>query len=244
MLKKRVIPVILLEDSYIVKTINFTNPKYIGDPINAVRIFNEKEVDELIIIDINATKNKSGPDFKLINELATECFMPLTYGGGITKIEDIKNLFYTGIEKVTINHACTNNFHLIKEASKIFGSQSIIYSIDIIRKNKQYFIYDYVNKTVSEEPYSNIIEAEKNGAGELFLNIVSDDGAMSGYDIDFFKYISNKVSIPIIACGGAGSIDDIIQLFDQTDVSAAAAGSLFVYKGKHKAVLITYPKFN
>ena len=244
MLNKRVIPVLLLDDGYLVKTINFENPKYIGDPINAVRIFNTKEVDEIIIIDINSSKYKSGPDYDLINDLASECFMPLTYGGGISKIEHIKKLFYTGVEKISINQACINNFNLLSEASLIFGSQSIIYSIDIFKENNKYFIYDYINKCKFNDPIKSCINAEKCGAGELFVNTVNLDGNMSGYDVDFFSELSNKVSIPIIACGGAGSIEDINLLFDKTKVSAAAAGSFFIFKGKHKAVLISYPKIN
>ena len=244
MLSKRVIPVLLLDDGYLVKTINFDEPKYIGDPINAVRIFNEKEVDEIIIIDINSSKKKTGPDFELLNDLASECFMPLTYGGGVSKIKHIKKLFYTGVEKVTLNQACISNFDLISEASKVFGSQSIIYAVDVIKKNNQYFIYDYLNKTTLGDPMKSLIDAEKFGAGEVFVNFVNLDGTMSGYDIKFFNDLSKNISIPIIACGGAGSIDDIESLFNQTNISAAAAGSLFVFKGRHRAVLITYPNFN
>jgi cyclase len=245
MLKKRIIPVLLIEDGYLVKTKQFKNPVYLGDPINAVKIFNEKEVDEIVILDISASKEGNKPNFELIGEIASECFMPMTYGGGITDIEDIKKLFSIGIEKVCINHQCLTNFSLVQEASRIFGAQSIVVSVDI---KYNFFgkplVFNHVNHETLSDPITYLCEAEKNGAGEIFLNFLDKDGVMQGYDISYLIKVTEKIKLPIIACGGAGSLDHIKDLFGKTKIPAAAAGSMFVFTGKHKAVLITYPEFS
>lgn len=243
MVSKRIIPVLLIEDGYLVKTKQFKNPVYLGDPINAVKIFNEKEVDEIVILDISASKENKGPDFDQIAEIASECFMPLTYGGGINNIEDIHKLFFIGVEKVCINQYALRNFDLITEASRIFGSQSIVLSVDIkngfLGKQK---VYDYVKKTNSDfNPIEYIKKGEQSGAGEIFVNFVDRDSMMEGYDLVQLKKIAESTYLPIIASGGAGKLDDIKKLFSNTGVSAAAAGSMFVFTGKHRAVLITYP---
>lgn len=243
MLNKRIIPVLLIEDGYLVKTKQFKNPVYLGDPINAVKIFNEKEVDEIVILDISASKEQKKPNFELISEIASECFMPMTYGGGINDIEDIKTLFSIGIEKVCINQHCLTDFSLVQEASRIFGAQSIVVAVDI----KHNFlgkplVYDYVKKSTLNDPIAFLTEAEKNGAGEIFVNFFDRDGVMQGYDILYLIKITEKIKLPIIACGGAGNLDHIKELFSKTKVPAAAAGSMFVFTGKHKAVLITYPE--
>jgi cyclase len=243
MLNKRIIPVLLIEDGYLVKTKQFKNPVYLGDPINAVKIFNEKEVDEIVILDISASKEGKKPNLELIAEIASECFMPMTYGGGITDIEDIKRLFSIGIEKVCINQQCLNSFSLVQEASRIFGAQSIVVSVDI----KYNFLgkpllYNHVNQGTLSDPIAYLLEAEKNGAGEIFVNFLDRDGVMQGYDISFLTKVTDKIKLPIIACGGAGNLDHIKELFGKTKVPAAAAGSMFVFTGKHKAVLITYPE--
>jgi cyclase len=243
MVSKRIIPVLLLEDNYLVKTKQFKNPVYLGDPINAVKIYNEKEVDEIIIIDIKASSEKRGINFDLISEIASECFMPLAYGGGITAIEDIKKLFFIGVEKICINNKALYDFNLIAEAAAVFGNQSIVLGVDIkYNLFGKAIVYDHVKKsTLSKDPIEYINLARAAGAGEIFVNFVDKDGVMQGYDVPYLKKITDNTKLPIIASGGAGSLDDIKKVFDETNVSAAAAGSFFVFQGKHRAVLITYP---
>ena len=239
MLRHRVIPVLLLHKEGLVKTKQFKKPIYLGDPLNAINIFNDKEVDELIFLDIDATKKSQNINFDLITDIASECFMPFAYGGGINTIEDIEKLFYIGVEKVVINSAL-NNKSLIKEAVRRFGSQSIVASIDI-KDNK---IYSYITQqTLNIEIETYIKNIELLQVGEIFINSVDRDGMMSGYDITWINKISRLTNIPIIACGGAGKIKDLKELIDKTEVSAVGAGSFFVFIGIHNAVLITYPKY-
>jgi cyclase len=239
MLRHRVIPVLLLHNGGLVKTKQFSKPIYLGDPLNAINIFNDKEVDELIFLDIDATKKSQKIDFELISDIASECFMPFAYGGGISTIEEIEKLFYIGVEKVIINSALSDT-SLINEAIRRFGSQSIVASIDI--KDKK--IYSHVNKkTLDIEIETYIKNIESLQVGEIFVNSVDRDGMMEGYDIDLIQQISRLTNIPIIACGGAGKIEDLKEIIDKTDVSAVGAGSFFVFVGVHNAVLITYPKY-
>ncbi|MEN6327033.1 MAG: AglZ/HisF2 family acetamidino modification protein [Syntrophomonas sp.] len=243
MLKTRVIPCLLLKDRGLVKTVNFKHPKYVGDPINAVKIFNEKEVDELIFLDINASIKRDKPDFKMIADIASECFMPLCYGGGVRTIEDIKTIFHIGVEKVAVNTYAIENPGFVKEAADIFGSQSIIVSIDI-RKSflGKYEVFTHNgSKNTKLDPVKWAIIMQELGAGELMINSIELDGSMKGYDIELMQRVSSAVSIPVIACGGAGSINDFTQVVLNGGASAVAAGSLFVFKGKHRAVLINYP---
>lgn len=242
MLSKRIIPVLLLKDDILVKTKQFKNPVYLGDPINAVRIFNEKEVDEIIIFDIEATVKK-GINFELISDIASECFMPLAYGGGIATIEDIKKLFFIGVEKVCINTKALKDFKLIEKAASLFGNQSIVLGVDIkYNLFGKPIVYNHVKKsTLNKNPIEYINLARAAGAGEIFVNFVDNDGVMQGYNVSYLKKIIDNTKLPIIACGGAGNLDDIKKIFDETNVSAAAAGSFFVFQGKHRAVLITYP---
>jgi cyclase len=245
MLQTRVIPVLLLHNKGLVKTVKFKEPRYVGDPINAIKIFNEKEVDELIFLDIDASKKRQEPDFDLIGRFASECFMPVCYGGGIRSIEQIRRLFSLGIEKVSLNHSAYEERQLIREASEQFGAQSIIVTIDV-KKNLlgKYQIYDHVSgKTKKEDVASYAKEVANLGAGELLINSVDKDGTQKGYDTLLLKTISSMVSVPVIACGGAGSLDDFRKAKAEGGVSAAAAGSFFVFHGKHRAVLITYPKY-
>jgi cyclase len=239
MLRHRVIPVLLLHNGGLVKTKQFSKPIYLGDPLNTINIFNDKEVDELIFLDIDATKKSQKIDFELISDIASECFMPFAYGGGISTIEEIEKLFYIGVEKVIINSALSDT-SLINEAIRRFGSQSIVASIDI--KDKK--IYSHVNKkTLDIEIETYIKNIESLQVGEIFVNSVDRDGMMEGYDIDLIQQISRLTNIPIIACGGAGKIEDLKEIIDKTDVSAVGAGSFFVFVGVHNAVLITYPKY-
>lgn len=245
MLKTRVIPCLLLKGSGLVKTQKFKNPTYLGDPINIVKIFNEKEVDELILLDITATLNNAQPNLKQIAEIAGECFMPLGYGGGIRDLEDIQKILALGVEKVVINTHAVENPSFIEKASKLFGSQSIIVSIDV-KKNLfgRYEIFSHNGRQSTKlDPLRHAIHMQEMGAGELMLNSIDRDGMMQGYDIELIRKISESVSIPVIACGGAGNQNNFNEAV-KAGASAVAAGSLFVFQGKHRAVLISYPSQN
>ncbi|MFN4234152.1 MAG: AglZ/HisF2 family acetamidino modification protein [Bacteroidia bacterium] len=238
----RVIPVLLLQNSGLVKTQKFKNPKYVGDPINAVKIFNEKEVDELIFLDITATKENRKPNYKLLNEIATECFMPLCYGGGINSINDIKNVINAGVEKVSINTAAIENPEFIKEASDKFGSSTIVVSIDVKKTfwgKKTIHVYSG-SKNTGLDPIQFAIKMQEKGAGELLLNAIDRDGLMNSYDLELIEMISREVDIPVIACGGAGNLKHFKEAI-HSGASAVAAGSMFVFHGRHRAVLINYP---
>lgn len=242
MLRVRVIPVLLLKNKGLVKTVKFDQPKYIGDPINAVKIFNDKEVDELVLLDIEASKNHTKPDFERIKDIASECFMPLAYGGGITELEDIKKLFSLGVEKVIINSAALTSMDLIKSAAEIFGNQSIVISIDSTKNlwgKHQIYTHSRMKHNRSDL-IAYALEAEQSGAGEIIINSVDHDGTMKGYDLPLIQKVSTAVSVPVVACGGAGELNDFRKAVD-AGASAVAAGSFFVFHGPHKAVLINFP---
>ena len=238
----RVIPSLLLKNGTLVKTIGFKNPHYIGDPINAVRIFNEMEVDELIFLDITATVENRKPKFNIISDIANECFMPFTYGGGINCIEDIKKILGLGVEKIAINSYAIENPSFIQKISDIFGSQSIVVSIDVKKSiTGKYEIFTHCGRketNIDAEKFA--IEIEKMGAGELLLNSIDKEGTMEGYDTDLIKIISNAVKIPVIASGGAGDNNHLKQAI-RAGASAITAGSMFVYQSANRAVLINYP---
>lgn len=239
----RVIPVLLLRGQGLVKTTKFRDPKYVGDPINAVRIFNEKEVDELAILDISATAEARDPPFDLLQDIAGEAFMPMAYGGGLNSIEQIRRIFSLGFEKVIINSASFRNMGLISEAASIFGSQSIVCSVDL-KKNwlgQAELVSQSGKKRERVGLRQHLMAAEKAGAGEILVNSVDRDGTMSGYDLNIIRQVADTVSVPVIACGGAGSIDHFADAIKIGGASAVAAGSLFVFVGPHRAVLINYP---
>lgn len=243
MLRTRVIPCLLLKNNGLVKTIKFKNPSYVGDPINAVKIFNDKEVDELVFLDITASTEKKGPNFKLLSEISTECFMPLGYGGGISTLQEIEQLFNLGIEKVILNSNAFSKPELLKQAIAIFGSQSIVASMDVrknwlTKKQTVYTLGGHHNTKINPLEYAK--QMEDIGVGELIVNSIDQDGTMDGYDYGLIKNISESVKIPIVALGGAGSIEDL-QKAKAAGASALSAGSLFVYQKPHRAVLITYP---
>jgi len=244
MLKSRIIPCLLLDENYLVKTIKFKDPKYIGDPINAVRIFNEKKVDELMIFDIGATRNQSLPNYDLIKKIAFQCRMPLCYGGGVKTLKQFIKIISLGVEKVSICTSAVNNNNLIKEASDYLGSQSVVVCVDI-KKTK--FFNKYVvfikngEKKINIDPIEYFKEISNQGAGEIVVNFIDRDGTMLGYDIDFIKKIKSVIDIPLTILGGAGSYEDMRSLVQNFEIIGAAAGSLFVFKGKYRAVLITYP---
>ncbi len=245
MLQTRVIPVLLLQNKGLVKTLKFKNPKYVGDPLNAIKIFNEKEADELIFLDIDASKKGLEPDYEIIKDFASECFMPVCYGGGITKFEQIKRIFALGIEKISINSLVLKNDRVIKKAVEAYGSQSIVVTVDI-KKDVfgKYHIYDNIKKKKLKMPFLDYIKyAEGLGVGEILVNNMDLDGTQKGFDIDLLKQVVNHVKIPVIACGGAGKLIDFQAAKKEANVSAVAAGSFFVFQGRHNAVLITYPSY-
>jgi cyclase len=244
MLKTRVIPCLLLRKGGLVKTVKFKDAKYIGDPINAVRIFNEKEVDELVFLDIGATLAGSEPNFELLAHIASEAFMPFGYGGGITNIEQIKRLYSLGVEKVILNTAAEADPALIAAAASAAGSSSVVVSIDV---GKSIF-GKYTVRTRSgkfdtkRHPVDYALEMERRGAGEILLNSIDRDGTLSGYDLDLVGTVAAAVSVPVVAVGGAGSKEHFKAAVD-SGASAVSAGSLFVFHGRHRAVLITYPEY-
>jgi cyclase len=243
MLRARIIPTLLLKGRGLYKTIKFRNETYVGDPINAVRIFNDKAVDELILLDVDATRRGRSPDFDVIADIASEAFIPLCYGGGVTRLEEFERLFKLGIEKVAVNSSADGDMALVSDAARIFGSQSVVVGIDVRRslfgRYERYVRSATVNTRVS--PIEAARRAELAGAGELLLYCVDRDGTMQGYDIDMTRDVATSVRIPVIACGGAGSLADMAKVIREGKAASAAAGSLFVFHGRHRAVLITYP---
>jgi len=246
MLRPRIIPCLLISNGGLVKTVKFKNPKYVGDPINAVKIFNEKQADELIVLDIDATKKSLKPNFNLIKKLAAECRMPLCYGGGISTIEEGVTLVDIGVEKVAISSIAMEKPSFVKDLAMAVGSQSVVVVIDIF-KQKNFFSENYQvrthngNKILQYELFSLIKKFEDVGAGEIVFNSIDRDGSMNGYDLELIKKIKTLVKIPVTFLGGAGSLDHIKELFNEFGIVGASAGSLFVFKGKYKAVLINYP---
>lgn len=245
MLRPRIIPCLLVHNRGLVKTVNFKNPKYVGDPINAVKIFNEKEVDELIVVDIDATVLGREPDFTMIKNLAAECRMPLCYGGGVKSVNQAKMIINLGAEKVAISSAAIDNPKLVSEIAEAVGRQSVIVILDVKEKGLfgQYELFTH-NGTIStgKNPRDFAIEIEKLGVGEIVINSIDNDGMMEGYDMKLIQSIREAVSVPITALGGAGNLNDIKNLINKFGIMGAAAGSLFVFKGVYKAVLINYPK--
>ena len=238
----RIIPTLLIYKGGLIKSIKFKDYKYVGDPINAVKIFNEKEVDEIAVIDIEASKENRPPDIKQIAEIASEAFMPLSYGGGITKIEEIKQILYNGVEKIIINKTAHTNPKLITEAARLFGNQSVVISIDVkktlFRGNRVFTDNGKNNTGILPAVFAK--QMEEAGAGEILLNSIDKDGTFEGYDLSLIKEVAEAVSIPVIAIGGASQITDFTKARD-AGASAVAAGSMFVFQRPHKAVLISYP---
>jgi imidazole glycerol-phosphate synthase subunit HisF len=243
MTSKRIIPCLLLSDTGFVKTRRFRDPVYLGDCFNTVRLFNEKEADELLILDIDATPSGRSPNFALLNDLAGECFMPVAYGGGIRTMEDMRRLFKAGFEKVSLNTEAMRNPELVRAAAREFGSQSVIVAIDFRRKLLgRYEVYIHGGRQgTGMDPVTAAERAVTLGAGEIFLNSIDRDGMMAGYDLEIMRQVADAVSVPLVACGGAGSLRHFHDAVHQGGASAAAAGSFFVFVGKHRAVLITYP---
>ena len=229
MIQARVIPALLLKGQGLVKTVKFKEPKYLGDPINVVRIFNDKEVDEIVLLDITATPAKRGPHFAMLKNIASEAFIPLAYGGGIRSMDDVHTLLGIGIEKLILNTSAVENPALVHEIADHAGSQAVVVSMDV-KKN-------------GLDPVKHAVEMEKVGAGEIFVNSIDRDGMMQGYDIELVKKIADAVSVPVVACGGAGNLDHVAEVIKQGHASAAAAGSIFVFQGPLRGVLISYPTY-
>lgn len=240
--RPRIIPVLLIDDRDLIKTINFKKPTYLGDPVNALKIFNRKGIDEMAVLDISASKKGLEPDFELLTDMASEAFMPLSYGGGIKTLDQVRKLLAIGYEKVVLNTSLVEDEQLVKDAVALAGSQSVVASIDAEVVNGQYkcVICDGT-KVIDMSPVELAKHAEELGAGEIFLNSIDRDGVMQGYDIDLVNQVVNAVDIPVTACGGAGGISDLKDVIENGHAHAAAGGSMFVYYGRLKAVLITAP---
>lgn len=243
MLRKRIIPILLLKEGGLVKGVQYKNHRYVGDPINAVKIFNDKNADELIFLDIGATSDSKSVDVNLVESIADYSYVPFTVGGGISDINQIKKLLLAGAEKVALNSSSITNPNFIRDASNFFGSSSIVVSIDIGRDwlGREKIFFRNGQKKTNKRILDWVKKVEELGAGELLVNSISRDGTMKGYDLILTEKIASRVKIPVIASGGAGTINHISDVLKKTQASAAAAGSLFVFHGKKNAVLINYP---
>lgn len=243
MLHPRIMPCLLVHKKGLVKTLRFRDSKYIGDPINAVKIFNEKEVDELIVLDVDATVENREPDYKMIENLATECRMPLCYGGGIKTISQAQRILSLGVEKIAISSAVFKNPVLVKELSLAIGSQSVVVVFDVKKKLfGGYEILTHNAKNKVKQDFLELIETvQKLGAGEIVINSIDNDGVMKGYDTDLIEKVKSRLKVPLTILGGAGDLKDIGQVIEKFGLMGCAAGSLFVFKGRFKAVLINYP---
>jgi cyclase len=239
----RIIPVLLINKGGLYKTVKFSAPKYVGDPVNAVKVFNDKYVDEIIVLDFRATVENRQPDFDLIESIASQCFMPLGYGGGINCIEDIRKIIQCGVEKIVLNSSTFENPEFVRTAVEIFGSSTIVLSIDAKRdKSGKYEVFTRSGtKSTKLEPGLYAKQMQTCGVGEILVNSIIQDGTMLGYDLELISIVSGAVSVPVIACGGAGNLSHFRDAVG-SGASALAAGSMFVFHGKHRGVLINYPE--
>jgi cyclase len=242
MLAIRIMPALLLLNEGLVKTVRFKDPKYVGDPINAVRIFNDKGVDELMFLDIGPKTRSDGPNFPLLERIASEAFMPFGYGGGVTTLEQVRRLYALGIEKVVLNSVVAANPGLVEAAAYHAGSTGVVVSMDVRRNwlGRASVWVEGATRDLKRDPVEYARYVEKLGAGEILVNAVHKDGTMEGYDLELIRSVSEAVSVPVVALGGAGSLQDFRAAIGH-GASAVAAGSFFVFHGKHRAVLITYP---
>jgi cyclase len=245
MLKTRVIPCLLLKDGGLVKTIRFKDPKYVGDPINTIKIFNDKEVDELLLLDITASREHKGPAFGTVAQIASECFMPVCYGGGVSSLDEARRLVALGVEKIAINHAAISKPAVIREIADALGSQAVVVSINV-KKNwlgKYRVLDDGTGKLLDVDPVTHAQRAVANGAGEVLINDVDRDGTQQGYNLELVRRFTDNLSVPVIACGGAWTTDHLLGAVREGGASAVAAGSMFVFQGPHRAVLVSYPPY-
>lgn len=243
MYRARVIPCLLVRGNGLVKTRRFRDPVYVGDPVNAIRIFSEKEVDEIVVLDIDASREEREPNYELISEMAGEAFMPMAYGGGVRTLDQIRRLIRSGVEKVVVNTKAIESTDLLADAAAMFGSQAVVGAVDV--KRTLLGGYKVVARSATVDVKVSLEDHVRRlagaGAGEILLTSVDRDGMMNGYDLDLVKRVAQCVSVPVVACGGAGTIDHLSQAI-RAGASAVCAGSMFVFHGKHRAVLINYPK--
>lgn len=243
MLRPRIIPCLLVHNKGLVKTVKFKHPKYVGDPINAVRIFNEKQADELMVLDIDASAFNKEPDYQLIEKLASECRMPLCYGGGIKTVEQAQRIFSLGVEKVAISSGAITDPSLITRIAERVGTQSTVVVLDVKKKLMGgYEVYvENGKKGTGKNPQYLAYRFQELGAGEIVINSIDQDGVMKGYDLNLIEKVRKEITVPLTALGGVGSLEDIGSLIREFGIIGASAGSLFVFKGVYKAVLINYP---
>ncbi len=244
MLYPRIIPCLLIHNKGLTKTVKFKEGKYVGDPLNAVRIYNEKEVDELIVLDIDATVNGQEPDYQRIEKMAKECRMPLCYGGGIKSANQARRIFSYGVEKVAISSIAVQHPEVVTEMASAVGNQSVVVVLDVHKRKVtgKYELYTHNGtKATGLNPVSFAKEMQRRGAGEIVVNFIDNDGMMQGYDMKLIESVKKEITIPLTVLGGAGSLDDIGSVINRFGIIGVAAGSLFVFKGKYKAVLINYP---
>lgn len=242
MLRPRIIPCLLVREQGLVKTVQFGTGKYVGDPINAVRIFNEKEVDELMVLDIDATTAERAPDYKMIESLAAECRMPLCYGGGVTSVEQAKRIIGLGVEKVAVSSAAVENPRLVGDIAGSLGTQSVVVVLDAKKRGSRYEVMTRNgSRATGKDPAALAADCERCGAGEIVVNSIDQDGTMSGYDLALARAVRAATTVPLTILGGAGSLQHVAGLIAEFGVVGAAAGSLFVFKGRYRAVLINYP---
>lgn len=243
MLATRLMPCLLMSNGALVKTVRFKSPVYVGDPVNAVRIFNQKEVDELVLLDIEATTHHRGIDYETLEKVVSECFMPICYGGGVNTLEDMRQLFSLGVEKISLGAAAFENPDLIRQASAEFGNQAIVVTLDV--KKRMLGGYSVRTHQGEKDARVNPVEAARNmeklGAGEILLNSIDRDGTWSGFDLKLIRDVTNAVGLPVIACGGAGSMQDVRSAVSEGGASAVAVGSMAVFQGKDLGVLIKFP---
>ncbi len=243
MLRPRIIPVLLVHKGGLYKTVGFDKPKYVGDPLNAVRIFNEKEVDELVVVDIDATCQGREPDYNLIRNLAAECRMPLAYGGGVHSVEQFQRLIGLGVEKVAVSAAAVNDLGLVSAAAERVGRQSVVVVMDVRRQGSGWKLFTHNGTRATGLDAADFARrAEAAGAGEIVVNSIDNDGQMKGYDLDLARTVRGATSRPLTVLGGAGKLADVAGLVREFGTIGAAAGSLFVFKGVYRAVLISYPQ--
>lgn len=245
MLRKRIIPVLLISNGGVVKTKNFDNPRYIGDPVNAVKIFSEKEVDEIAIIDINASADQVEPNYNLIKDIASEAFMPFSYGGGVKKLAQAEKILKSGAEKIILNTVLFENIKIVKEMVTNFGRQSIVICLDIKKTPmNRYKLYSHIDRKIHVLSLEYVLEVIREvGVGEVIIQSVDRDGSMLGYDTQLLRIVKKQVVVPLIVLGGCGKLSDIREAID-VGADAVAVGSMFIFYGKYQAVLFTYPKYN
>ena len=242
MLRKRIIPILQLNNDELIKSKKFKSHQYVGDPINAVRIFNEIQVDEIILLDVFNSKKNTDLNYKIIKDIADECRMPFTYGGGIKNLNQVENLFSLGVEKICLNTSILHDYEIIKKLSKVYGSQSIIISIDIYTNSSgEKKLYNWSeNKVLDKNINDHILKSIESGAGEILINDVDKEGTLEGFDFDILKFINKNINVPIIVNGGVNSYKQIKEILKNDNVDAVGVGALFIYYGPFNAVLISY----